>query len=86
VVATTATLDRFSQVPHRTPPELVAELATTDAPVLLLFGTGWGLADSMIPEVSRVLTPIRGAPPWNHLSVRSAVAIVLDRLFGLRDP
>ena len=57
--------------------------ATLDpAPVLLLLGTGWGLADSLIPSVSRVLAPIEGDSDWNHLSVRSAAAIILDRLFG----
>jgi hypothetical protein len=35
--------------------------------------------------VERVLAPIEGRPAWNHLSVRSAVAITLDRLFGLRE-
>jgi hypothetical protein len=29
-----------------------------------------------------VLAPIEGASDWNHLSVRSAGAIILDRLFG----
>jgi hypothetical protein len=47
-----------------------------------LLGTGWGLADTMIPSVSRVLAPIEGASDWNHLSVRSAAAVILDRLLG----
>jgi hypothetical protein len=47
-----------------------------------LLGTGWGLAEALIPSVSRLLTPIDGAADWNHLSVRSAGAILLDRLFG----
>jgi hypothetical protein len=50
--------------------------------MVLVLGTGWGLADSLIPSVSRVLAPIEGATTWNHLSVRSAGAILLDRLFG----
>ena len=49
---------------------------------LILLGTGWGLADALIPSVSRVLAPIEGASDWNHLSVRSAGAVMLDRLFG----
>ena len=81
VVATTADPARFAGVPRIGPGELVAH----PGPVLLLFGTGWGLADAQIPEVSRVLAPIHGRTPWNHLSVRSAVAVILDRLFGLRD-
>jgi len=85
VVATTASAERFAALPRRSPPELLAELTASTAPTLLLFGTGWGLVDTMIPEASRVVAPISGRPPWNHLSVRSAVAIVLDRLFGLRE-
>jgi hypothetical protein len=50
--------------------------------MLILLGTGWGLADALIPSVSRVLAPIEGASAWNHLSVRSAGAVILDRLFG----
>jgi tRNA (guanine37-N1)-methyltransferase len=51
-------------------------------PVLLLFGTGWGLTSDIIAETDRLLAPVGGRPRFNHLSVRSAVAIVLDRLFG----
>src|SRR5205823_3169573 len=53
-------------------------------PLLLLFGTGWGLADRVLDRVDHVLAPIRGFTDYNHLSVRSAAAIVLDRLFGDR--
>jgi hypothetical protein len=84
VVATTASAERFAAVPRRTPTELIKEACADPRPMLILFGTGWGLVDTMIPEVSRVLAPIEGRPRWNHLSVRSAVAILLDRLFGLR--
>jgi tRNA (guanine37-N1)-methyltransferase len=51
-------------------------------PVLLLFGTGWGLTSDIIAEADRLLAPVGGRPRFNHLSVRSAVAIILDRLFG----
>ncbi len=84
VIATTAAGDRFPAAERRSSEELVRELCATTRPALLLFGTGWGLVDSMIPEVSRVLAPIEGRTHWNHLSVRSAVAIILDRLLGLR--
>ena len=52
--------------------------------VLLVFGTGWGLAEPVFAASDAVLAPILGQPAneYNHLSVRSAVAIVLDRLFG----
>jgi tRNA (guanine37-N1)-methyltransferase len=52
------------------------------SPTLLLFGTGWGLAPEALRSADAVLEPIHGAGEYNHLSVRSAVAIVLDRLFG----
>jgi hypothetical protein len=54
-------------------------------PVLIVFGTGWGISDIFYPEVHRILAPVygpEGQEGYNHLSVRSAVAIILDRLFG----
>jgi hypothetical protein len=51
-------------------------------PVLLLFGTGWGLADPVFERADVRLAPLWGPTDYNHLSVRSAVAIALDRLFG----
>jgi hypothetical protein len=47
---------------------------------LLLLGTGWGLAAEVLDRVDDVLEPIAGAGPYNHLSVRAAAAIMLDRL------
>ena len=61
-----------------------AALEGEGAPVLVVFGTGWGLADSVMTSAARVLEPIKGPEPWNHLSVRAACAISLDRLRGLR--
>lgn len=49
---------------------------------LLLFGTGWGLSDEIMEKSDYILEPIRGKCEYNHLSVRAAVAIILDRLFG----
>jgi len=49
---------------------------------LIVFGTGWGLADEIMDKADYVLEPIVGPVDYNHLSVRSAVAITLDRLFG----
>lgn len=63
-------------------PALVAESAVGGDPLLVLFGTGWGLANEVVDRVDRCLPPIRGAENYNHLSVRSAAAIVLDRLFA----
>jgi hypothetical protein len=50
--------------------------------VLLLFGTAWGLATEVFEQVDAILPPITGRGEYNHLSVRSAVSIILDRLVG----
>lgn len=52
---------------------------------LLLFGTAWGLTEEVFAMVDGSLPPITGAGDYNHLSVRSAVSIMLDRILGLRD-
>ncbi len=57
-------------------------LAADGPPVLLCFGTGWGLAPPIVAASHLRLTPIESprADGYNHLSVRAAVAILLDRL------
>lgn len=50
-------------------------------PVLLLFGTGNGMADELLAACDALLPPVRGGE-YNYLSVRAAVAIILDRLKG----
>jgi tRNA (guanine37-N1)-methyltransferase len=82
VLATSARASSFPEVPRRTTDQLIAEATSGPAPLLIVLGTGWGLADPLISSVSRVLAPIEGGSDWNHLSVRSAGAIILDRLFG----
>lgn len=62
----------------------MSTLDQRDRPLLLLFGTGWGLTDEVIESTEAVLVPISGIPEFNHLSVRSATAVILDRLFGIR--
>lgn len=51
-------------------------------PVLLLFGTAHGLAPEILQETDATLPPIKGGTPYNHLSVRSAASIIIDRLLG----
>jgi tRNA (guanine37-N1)-methyltransferase len=51
-------------------------------PVALLLGTGHGLTERAISVADYLLAPVAGQPTFNHLSVRSAAAIILDRLFG----
>jgi hypothetical protein len=54
------------------------------APYLIVFGTGHGLADSVLAQADLLVEPIAGTGEdgYNHLSVRAAAAIVLDRLLG----
>jgi len=51
---------------------------------LLLFGTASGLAPEVMAAVDVILPPVGGKEAYNHLSVRSACSIVLDRLLGVR--
>jgi len=65
--------------------ELKRTILEQDASLCLVFGTSWGLADEIFNQVDVVLDPILGGyGEYNHLSVRSAVAVALDRLFGWR--
>ncbi len=52
---------------------------------LLLFGTAWGLTEEVFTMVDGCLPPISGTGDYNHLSVRSAVSIMLDRILAPRD-
>ncbi len=54
-----------------------------DRPVLLIFGTAKGLSDELINRCDFLLLPIDGFTEFNHLSVRSAAAIILDRWMGI---
>ncbi len=61
---------------------LRAKLQVDKRPMFLLFGTGWGLHASVLDMADFKLDPIFGTANdgYNHLSVRSAVAIYCDRL------
>ena len=58
-------------------------LQDPDQPYLLLLGTGWGLTDECFAAADIMLQPIAGNGMYNHLSVRSAAAIMLDRIKGI---
>ena len=53
--------------------------------LLVVLGTGWGLAPDFFERGWATLEAIRGPGPSNHLPVRAAAAIILDRLLGDRD-
>jgi hypothetical protein len=62
--------------------ELLREAKKSKRPLLLIFGTGWGLSGEVTERCDYVLKAVSGKGAYNHLSVRSAAAIILDRLFG----
>jgi len=53
-----------------------------ESPVLLVLGTGHGLAPEVLARAQAIVTPVRGFSAYNHLPVRSAAAILVDRLLG----
>ena len=62
-------------------PQAVRDLLV-DRPVLLLFGTGHGMAPEILDACDGILRPLRWMDAYNHLPVRGAVAITLDRVLG----
>jgi len=55
----------------------------SERPILLVFGTGQGLRTEFLCQCDYQLMPVEGFSEFNHLSVRSAAAIVLDRWLGI---
>lgn len=78
VIATSAQKKDFAEISFKE----TAELLKKDQPVLLLFGTGWGIAYGELEKIDSFLPPIEGVGDFNHLSVRSAASIVLDRIIS----
>ena len=54
-----------------------------DRPVLFLFGTAKGIAPHVIERCDYLLGPVLGFTDFNHLSVRSAAAVIFDRWLGI---
>ncbi len=52
--------------------------------LMIILGTGWGLTEETLSKCDHILEPINGPTDFNHLSVRGAGAIILDRLYGIR--
>lgn len=61
---------------------LLKERLKNDNPFLLMFGTAWGLTEEFLDQADYLLEPVKGVTGYNHLSVRSAASIILDRLVG----
>jgi hypothetical protein len=80
---TTSAIPRQRALSHAAARE---RLSGEGPPVLLVFGTGWGLAEEVCARAQVHLAPIPSirADGYNHLSVRAAAAILFDRLLGER--
>ena len=80
MLATAARTFGAGSRPVRSFVDASAALRSEEAPTLLLFGTGHGLADAVLDAADALLEPIAGIDGYNHLSVRAAAAIILSRL------
>ncbi len=69
--------------PHKIDYHSQGEVWMKNRPVLFIFGTGQGLAPHILDRSDHLLLPLDGMTNFNHLSVRSAAAIILDRWMGL---
>ena len=78
VVATDAGLQENRAMSY----EALRRLVVSNEVVLLLFGTAWGLHEEILERVDHVLDPISGRTGYNHLSVRTAGASILERVMG----
>ena len=81
VLVATSARRNFTNIGYE---DLAGRLERDDKPYLLLLGSGWGFIHEFVRRCDLVLEPIDGAGDYNHLSVRSAAAIMLDRLCGNR--
>ncbi len=77
-VVVTSSKRRESSIPF----SVLRDMVRAGENILICFGTGWGLTDEFIEAADFILEPVEGAGDYNHLSVRSAASIILDRLIG----
>ncbi len=76
IIVTTTARTLHDQISYR----YLKLLTQKEKPVLIIFGTGYGLCDEVHQAADHILAPIEGVEGYNHLSVRSAVSVVLDRI------
>lgn len=76
LIITTTAKERTDQIGF----DMYSTLNKDNRPLFLIFGTGYGLADDIHQSADYILQPVKGVGEYNHLSVRSAVAIIMDRM------
>lgn len=77
-------LDKKGREKRPALPFAAARKSLDKRPVLLVLGTSHGLAPEVLAQCEGVLPPLRWMDSYNHLPVRAAAAILLDRLLGDR--
>jgi hypothetical protein len=67
--------------------EVRTRIESGDRPVLVVLGTGHGLTPEVVESADLRIMAIENPTPggYNHLSVRSAALVILDRLLGKRE-
>jgi len=81
VVGTSSREQKERSITYRELRELVEK---GNDPSLILFGTGWGLSREVVDMCDTMLVPVKGSGDYNHLSLRVAIGIILDRIFCRR--
>ena len=84
VAATSASIDASFRDKIISIKEAASRIENEDISILILLGTGWGLAKEILERADVILSPVLGKRNYNHLSVRSAAAIIVDRLLEIR--
>ncbi|MCF8111641.1 MAG: RNA methyltransferase [Desulfobacteraceae bacterium] len=64
--------------------EFKRAIQCNESAYVLALGTAWGLSGEFMQKADCRLAPIAGNRDYNHLSVRSAASIILDRLLADR--
>ena len=81
LVVTTSAHRQSNTIPYGE----LRKIIDKNEPVLLLFGTAHGLSPELMQNADATLPPIAGRTTYNHLSVRSAASVIIDRLLGSRE-
>lgn len=78
IIATDARRQKTGSITYKKATEII----DAENVVMIMFGTAWGLDRDVVNQADFILEPIEGGTNYNHLSVRTAAAIILDRLVG----
>ena len=78
IIATDAQKQKTGSLTYRK----AVEIIDAENVVMIMFGTAWGLDKEVVDQADFILDPVEGGTNYNHLSVRTAAAIILDRLVG----